>query len=702
MELVDGVPITEFCDANQMTPHERLSLFIKVCHAIQHAHQKGLIHRDIKPSNILVTLHGGEPVPRVIDFGVAKALGQDLTERTLFTSFGQVVGTPQYMSPEQAERSDLDIDTRSDIYSLGVLLYELLTGETPVARSRIKEAALDEVLRLVREEEPPTPSTRISKLGDRGTIISQQRGVELPRLGKLVRGDLDWIVMRSLDKDRSRRFESVGEFVADIERHLADEPVVSGPPSAMYRVAKFIRRNRVGVFSTTVIAASLALGTTFASFGMVRANAERGKAEAERTKAIESAEEAQAILTVLRYMVQANPDAKRGREFSLEEMLNEFSAGLLAMESGQLDAGAIPKLWMRNYKDPNRDVFLASFPDLSDQPTIAAEIHAILGVNYDQLELYEKALIHFRREYELCRQVYGEKQARVAWAAHEIATTYRHRSNNPYAHPADKKEDIATARRYAEIAVSTFDELGSYSQSSLMPRGIYGELLTKTGELERAELLLRRTIREVEAREHDLPDAKGALLFLRRTLVANLIAQRKTEESISEGKVSLQEGLEYNSGPGREAESSRAWAYILFGDVYRGAGKPAEASQQYQKAMELVAHHEPKSFWYFLATGKYGVEQAKLLQFQSAIGSWEKLLVYDHHRDVIDVYHHLVLLELNRNQHDAAERLCEALLKKAGEAPANSDLRTVAKFMKAFCMFREAPDDSRKRQMKCI
>src|SRR4051812_45153164 len=208
MELVRGIPITEFCDQNRLCIDERLKLFTTVCQAVQHAHQKGIIHRDIKPTNVLVTLHDGVPVPRVIDFGVAKATGQRLTDKTLFTGFAQMIGTPLYMSPEQAEMSGLDVDTRSDIYSLGVMLYELLTGTTPFSRERLQQAAYDEIRRIIREEEPLKPSTRISTLGATAALVSSQRKSDPQKLSHLVRGELDWLVMRCLEKDRNRRYET--------------------------------------------------------------------------------------------------------------------------------------------------------------------------------------------------------------------------------------------------------------------------------------------------------------------------------------------------------------------------------------------------------------------------------------------------------------------------------------------------------------
>ena len=258
MELVKGVPMTKYCDEHRLTPRQRLELFVQVCHGVQHAHQKGIIHRDLKPTNVLVALYDGAAVPKVIDFGVAKATGQRLTDRTMFTGFGDVIGTPQYMSPEQAELNQLDVDTRSDIYSLGVLLYELLTGTTPLEQKRAKEAALLEVLRLIREEEPPKPSTRLTTL-DKLPAVAAQRGLEPRKLASLIKGELDWIVMKALEKDRNRRYETANGVARDIERYLHDEPVHACPPTAAYRFRKFARRNK-----TTLLATSAALLTLLA------------------------------------------------------------------------------------------------------------------------------------------------------------------------------------------------------------------------------------------------------------------------------------------------------------------------------------------------------------------------------------------------------------------------------------------------------
>jgi eukaryotic-like serine/threonine-protein kinase len=278
MELVKGASIITYCDENRLTPRQRLELFIPICHAIQHAHQKGIIHRDIKPSNVLVALYDGKPVPKVIDFGIAKATDQPLTEKTLFTRHGQIVGTFEYMSPEQATLDSLDVDTRSDIYSLGVLLYELLTGTTPLDKDRLRQAALLEVLRLIREEEAPRPSLRLSE--SRGALVaaSVQRHTDADKLLGLVTGELDWIVMKSLDKDRTRRYATAAGLALDVEHYLKDEQVEACPPSAGYRLRKFVRRNKGPVLTAAAVLLAVIGGIVGTSWGWVEALSQRDAA----------------------------------------------------------------------------------------------------------------------------------------------------------------------------------------------------------------------------------------------------------------------------------------------------------------------------------------------------------------------------------------------------------------------------------------
>ena len=275
MELVRGIPITDFCNQADVTPLERLRLFLSVCRAVQHAHQKGIIHRDLKPTNVLVTLHDGTPTVKVIDFGIAKAVGQQLTEKTLFTSFAQMLGTPVYMSPEQAALSGWDVDTRSDIYSLGVLLYELLTGVTPFEKERLAKADFDEMRRIIREEDPARPSTRVSTLA-RGDTAAVKRQTTPRLLSRLIRGELDCVVMKCLSKDRTQRYDSVSGLAADLERYLAGQPIEARPPSAAYRLRKFVSRNRVAITTIALVAAALLAGISASTWQALRAtNAER-------------------------------------------------------------------------------------------------------------------------------------------------------------------------------------------------------------------------------------------------------------------------------------------------------------------------------------------------------------------------------------------------------------------------------------------
>ncbi len=378
MELVRGVPITEYCDQNMLTPEERLALFVPICHAVQHAHQKGIIHRDIKPSNILVTLHDGKPVPKVIDFGIAKATSARLTEKTLFTEHRQLIGTPAYMSPEQAEMSGLDIDTRSDIYSLGVLLYELLTGTTPFDTKELVRAGYAEIQRMIREVDPPKPSTRVGTLGDTATTVASRRRTELARLGTLLRGDLDWIIMKALDKDRTRRYETANGFAADVERHLRGEPVEAAPPSSMYRLRKFVRRRRGLVVAVSAVTLAVVAGSAGTAVGLVQANRALDDARLARDTATAERARAEATAEFLREMLSSiDPEKAKGQDVSVKEILDDAAAKVSR--------------------------------SLADQPEAEAAVRHTLGETYNQLARYRESKEQFARAAEIRARVLGSE-----------------------------------------------------------------------------------------------------------------------------------------------------------------------------------------------------------------------------------------------------------------------------------------------------
>jgi len=405
MELVKGIPITEFCDEAKFGIRDRLRLFADVCAAVQHAHQKGVIHRDLKPSNVLVTLHDGKTVPKVIDFGIAKATNQELTQKTLFTEYRQILGTPEYMAPEQAAMSGLDVDTRADVYSLGVLLYELLTGTKPFDLRTLMGQGYDEILRTIREVDPPRPSTRASTIRDDTRRISMARQLGEGQLGRALRGELDWIVVKAMEKDRARRYESANGLADDIRRFLADEPVAACPPSAAYRLRKFARRNRGVVTALAIVGAILVTGAAGTSWGLVRALGEQDRAERAERVATEDQRRAEAAEEKAKgELARAEvAEASTRRELARAEEVKRIVIGMIKGVTPE-EAEGLDTTLLRAVIDRTADRIANG--DVKD-PRIAAELHSVLGFAYRAADDLERAEVHTRKSIEIREREFG-------------------------------------------------------------------------------------------------------------------------------------------------------------------------------------------------------------------------------------------------------------------------------------------------------
>jgi len=594
MEYVKGIPITEYCDSRQLSVPERLQLFAQVCKAVQHAHHKGIIHRDLKPSNILVAPYDDKPVPKVIDFGLAKAIHQSLTENTLHTAHDMVLGTPLYMSPEQAQLNNIDIDTRSDIYSLGVLLYELLTGSTPLEKHRFKQAAWDEIRRMIREEDPPRPSLRLSS-AQTFPSVAVGRHTEPARLTRLMRGELDWIVMKALEKDRTRRYETANGFAADVLRYLSGEPVIAAPPSTIYRLQKFIRRNRGKVIAASMVLLALLAGMAGTSWQWYRAEHSLAEEAKQRTKAEENERAAEAaraeavaqqsraqeqeVEAIKQAAVAKAQEAEAKKQAEIAEAVAKFQTDMLAA----VDPNQLPKDPVT--KEPMKDsvtvvqaleaaVKVLDEGNLKEQPLVEANVRDTIGSTLRALARYDDAERNLRTSLKIRRDALPAGDPDSAEGLNNLAVLLK--DKNKLAEAESLLREAVEILRAAHPAghpdiASGLNNLAATLQAQ--------------NKLAEAESLFREAL---EIRRDALPAGHPQIATGLNNLAALLLVQNK----LAEAEPLLREAVEILRASLPAGHPDIASGLSNLANLLKDQNKLVEAESLYREALEIrrMAH----------------------------------------------------------------------------------------------------------------
>jgi tetratricopeptide (TPR) repeat protein len=623
MEFVRGIPLTQYCDKNKLSTNERLELFIPICQAVQHAHQKGVIHRDLKPSNVLVTVQDGPPVPKIIDFGIAKAIDHRLTERTLFTEQGQFIGTPEYMSPEQAEMSGLDIDTRSDIYSLGIMLYELLVGVLPFDPKALRSAAFGEIQRIIRETDPPKASTRLVGLGETRKTIADLRRTEPGALQRQLKGDLDWIIMRAMEKDRTRRYETANGLAMDIRRHMNNEPILAHPPRAAYKMAKFVRRHRGGFAAGAAVACALVVGLVLATTGLIRARRAEAVAADERDRANQEAKAAGQVSDFLVGLFKvSDPSEALGNTITAREILDKGSARMNdeLREQPQIRArlmdtmGVVYKnlglykqaaVLLEQALETRRLTLGSDHPSVSDSLASLAQLRYALG-NYQEAERL------FRESLDIRRKLIGDEDLKVSESLNDLAMSLNAQGRYAEAEPL-----------YRQALAIRQKLLGDQSPEVAQSLNNLGMFLYRTKAFAEAEQLFRKALEvnhKLLGEEHPevaanfsnlglvlrdsgkLPEAEEAFRqtlamdrkfygpdhpYYANTLV-NLAALQVSMGKYDAAEKNFNEGIEIRSKVFGEDHSDTAAARSLLGGCLTKEGKYAQAEKHLTKSLEII------------------------------------------------------------------------------------------------------------------